>query len=416
MPGSPPLRVLVKSPFSSFSGYGTDGFGLLRALRDWGCDVYPQPTWLDVPIPRDLLPLFGRELRPPFDLLINHWDPAHLGITREARACSRVAVAWTMWEMTNGPGPWPNGKPGPVSGLVPHCRGRSRLPSTLRWFDMVLGYDEVSLAVLAPYIPRKVHAGVLQGGFDAREWKYTDRDWHGGRFGFLMHGALNARKQPWVAIEAFNRLKYDRPGPYPDGFDDATLALHTNAPGLLFPELNEPFKDQRIRVFVDAFDKLTLEDFYRAGHCLLAPSRGEGKNLPALEFCATGGAVAVTDFGGHRQWMSGDWAYPLAYELTPTFEKFPWAAHDAKVSVEHMKDVLWHVYTHRDEARRKGELASRVIPQMCDWPVVLESLFRRIRDTVPGPGSRVYDKAMACRREEEASGVPELVPGGWRRR
>src|SRR5882724_3081623 len=105
MPLDQPLRVLLKSPlpFSMFSGYGTDGFGLLRALHEWGCEVYPQPTWVDVPIPRDLLPLFGRELRPPFDLLINHWDPAHLGITRGARQCSRVAVAWTMWEFANGP-------------------------------------------------------------------------------------------------------------------------------------------------------------------------------------------------------------------------------------------------------------------------------------------------------------------------
>ena len=59
------------------------------------------------------------------------------------------------------------------------------------------------------------------------------------------------------------------------------------------------------------------------------------------------------------------------------FEDKPWAAHDARVSVEHLKDVIWHIYTHRGEAREKGELASRVIPQMCDWPVVVENLFRR---------------------------------------
>jgi len=409
-----PLKVLDKSPYSAFSGYGNDGFARLRAMRDWGCDVYPQPTWLDVPIPRDLLPLFAKELRPPFDLLINHWDPGHLGITREARGCSRVAVAWTMWEFAGGPGPWPSGKPGPVPGLVPHCKGRSRLPEQLKWFDMVLGYDEVSMAALDPYIPRRVHRSVLQGGFDSREWKFRERDWSaepGSRFGFIMHGALNARKCPWTSVEAFVHLKDEKPGPFPHGFDDATLALHTSAPGLLFPELNGPLADKRVKVFVDAFDKPTLDEFYYAGHCLLAPSRGEGKNLPALEMCATGGVVAGTDFGGHRQWMSGDWAYPLSYELAPTFEKFPWAAHDAKVSVETMKAALWHIYTHRAEARAKAELASRIIPQMCDWSVVIENLFRRIRDCVPKVGPQVYDKAMACRREaEEQRMVP---PPGW---
>jgi glycosyltransferase involved in cell wall biosynthesis len=430
-----PLKALVKSPFSIMSGYGNDGFGILRALSEWGCDVYAQPTWLDVPIPRDLMPVFGKELRPPFDLLINHWDPAHLSITREARGCSRVAVAWTMWEFAGGPGPQPcrrhlrnpaadcppasecpRCRPGPVSGLVPHCKGRTKMASALKWFDLVLGYDPVSLDALSPFIPPKVASGILQGGFDAREWKFRERDWSaepGTRFGFLMHGALNARKAPWTAIEAFNQLKFEKPGPGPDGFGDATLALHTNAPGLIFPELNGPFEGQRIRVFVDAFDKATLEDFYYSGHCLLSPSRGEGKNLPGLEMSATGGVVAGTDFGGHKQWLNGDIGYPLDYELGPTFEQFPWAAHDAKVSVAHLKEQLWHIYTHRAEARRKAELASRLVPQMCDWSVVVEDLFRRIRDTVPVVGPQVYDKAMACRREAESRRRPPMASDGW---
>jgi len=388
-----PLKVLIKSPFSNYSGYGNDGWGLARALHDWGCDVYVQPTWVDTPIPRDLVQLFTKDLRAPFDLLINHWDPSHLGITPEARLCSRVAVAWTMWEFAGGPGR--NGKP--VSGMVPHGDKRTTLHRRLRWFDMVLGYDPVSLAALEPYIPAKVHRGILQGGFDAATWKYVDRDWTGDRFGFIMHGALNDRKCPWTSIEAFQALKFEAGAE----FEGASLALHTNAPGKLFPELNAPFAATNIRVFVDAFDRRTLDDFYAAGHCLLAPSRGEGKNLPALEFQATGGVVAATNFGGHTMWMNGDYAYPLDYTLAPTFADKPWAAHDARVSVEHMKEVIWHIWTHRAEAKRKGELASRMIPQMCDWSVVIENLFRRIGDQVTGPGPEVAAQAFACRRERE---------------
>jgi glycosyltransferase involved in cell wall biosynthesis len=401
--GQRPLKVIVKSPYSLYSGYGVDGYGIIEALLAWGCEVYPQPVWLDVPIPQNLLPLFARELKGPFDLLINHWDPGHLFITRQAREYSRVAVAWTMWEFAGGPGKDGKG----ISGLVPHCQGRSKLREHLRWFDMVLGYDEVSLSALEPYIPRSVHRGVLQGGFSAGEWAYLDRDWDGGRFGFAMHGALNDRKCPWTAIQAFQELKFEKPE-----FADATLALHTNAPGALFPELNEPFRDQRIRVFTDVFDQRTLREFYQAAHCLVAPSRGEGKNLPALEFQATGGVVAATDFGGHRQWLNADYAYPLQYKLQATFGTHPWAAHDARVSVEHLKEVMWHIYTHRGEAREKGRLASSVIPKMCDWSVVLEGLFRRIRDTVKGPGPAIYDLAMGCRLGEDAR---NLVTGGWRR-
>jgi glycosyltransferase involved in cell wall biosynthesis len=448
-----PLKVLVKSPFSMFSGYGGDGFGLLRALHEWGCDVYPQPVWVDVPIPKDLLPLFGKSLQGPFDLLINHWDPDHLEITREARQVSRVAVAWTMWEFS----PPPIGMKKPckkhlscaqcgripewhgasehldhayigklrsefarghadcpdckqvTSGLIPHARGiyarpsegRQGLRERLRWFDMVLGYDEVSLTSLAPYIPPKVHAGVLQGGYESRLWRPIERDWHSERFQFLMHGALNHRKQPWLAIEAWHKLKAEKG----DAFAPARLALHTSVPGVLFPELNVPFAHAGIKVFVSILDAKAMHDLYASAHCLLAPSRGEGKNLPALEFMSTAGAVAATNYGGHTQWLGGDWAYPLDYTLGATFGDCPWGAHDAKVSIDHLAERIWHIYTHREEARRKAEYASQVIPKMCDWRTVIENLFRRIGDQVDGPGPAVYDQAMSCRRSDDEAGM-----------
>jgi glycosyltransferase involved in cell wall biosynthesis len=390
-----PLKVLVKSPFSQYSGYGMDGFALVRALHEWGCEVYPQPTWLDVPVPADLLPLFGRELKAPFDLTINHWDPEHLKITDYARRATRVAVAWSMWEFAGGPGR--NGKP--VSGMVPHGKGRSTMAERLRWFDLVLGYDQVSIEAMAPYIPRRVARGVLQGGYDSRLWRPAERDWFSDRFCFIMHGALNARKAPWTAIQAFHELKFDKPGE----FAGARLAIHSSAPGDIFPEMNDIFAGKGIRVWVDSFSKAELDDFYAAGHCLLSPSRGEGKNLPALEFMTTGGVVAATDFGGHTQWMNADYAYPMAYTLGPTFPNVPWGAHDAKVSIETCKETIWHIFTHREEAKAKAELAQRMIPQMCDWAVVIENLFRRIRDSVERVGPQIYDQAMATREDHEAS-------------
>jgi glycosyltransferase involved in cell wall biosynthesis len=392
--GADPVKVLFKSPFSQYSGYGMDGFGILRALSEWGCDVYPQPMWVDVPIPPDLVKLFTKTLEGPFDLLINHTDPGQLFITREARAMSRVAVGWTMWEFAGGPGK--NGKP--VSGLVPHCGRRSSLRKRLRWFDMVLGYDDVSLAALEPYIPAQVHRGVLLGGYDSRLWKPVERDWHSERLQFIMHGQLNARKQPWTAIQAFQKLKFEQGS----NFEGARLALHTSAPGTLFPELNGPFEKSNsgIKVWVDAFSKHDLDDFYAAGHVLLGPSKGEGKLLPALEMMTTGGTVAVTNFGGPAQWLNADYAYPLDYTLEPTFPDKPWAAHHAEVSADHLADVIWHIWNNRAEAAAKARLAADIIPKMCDWQVVIEALFRRIGDTVAGPGPEVAAKAFACRRKD----------------
>lgn len=398
-----PLKVLVKSPYSLYSGYGRDGFGLVRALQNWGCDVYPQPTWMDCPIPQDLLPLFGKTLETPFDLTINHWDPAHLFITREARKSTRVAVAWSMWEFSS-PAPdavKPNGKKPVNSGFVGFPKvGISSMRKRLQWFDLVLGYDQVSLDAFLPFLPNHTHRGVLQGGYDARDWKHADREWHDNRFGFIMHGALNARKQPWLAIEAFNKLKHEMGSE----FEGATLSLHTSVPGDLFPELNAPLAPSKIRVFVDSFDKYTLDQFYASGHCLLAPSRGEGKNLPALEFMTTGGVVAATNYGGHTQWLGGDWAYPLDYELQATFGDKPWGPRDARVSVDHLAETIWHIYTNRGEARAKAQRAEELIPKLCDWSVVLQNLFNKVGEEVDGPGREIMEQAYACRRHQEEPG------------
>jgi glycosyltransferase involved in cell wall biosynthesis len=382
------MRVLIKSPFSMFSGYGQDGWGLARALHRWGCDVYLQPTWVDVPVPHDLLPLLGKQLDPPFDLLINHWDPSNLFITPEARQCARMAVAWTMWEFAPDP---VNGQ----SGLIPICKNRSSLRKRLKWFDLVLGYDQVTMASLDPYIPKHVAKGVLLGGYESADWKFARRDWH-GEFMFGMHGALNNRKQPFMVLEAFRRLKSE----HPEEFAGARLAFHTMTPPL-FPELTPLLEQYRIKVFFEAWDHDTLQKFYEATHCLVYPSHGEGKNVPALEHMTTGGVVIHTNYGGPEQWLREDLAYPLDYEMVPlplrgNPEHGP---HWAQPSMDDLMATMWHVFTHRDEARLKGELASRVIPAQLDWAKVCEDLFRRIRDLCPHNGELIYNLAYACRRD-----------------
>lgn len=276
---------------------------------------------------------------------------------------------------------------------------RATLRDRLRWFDIALGYDETSAQCLAPFVPPKTRLGVLQGGYDSGDWKPADRDWFGDRFGFMMHGQLGSRKQPWVAIQAWHKVKEEHPE-----FAPAYMSLHTSAPGHIFPELNGPFEKSRIKVYVEAWDRPTLQEFYGGHHVLLAPSRGEGKNLPALEAATTGAVPCVSRVGGHMQWAGGDWAYIMDGTLEPTFGDKPWGARDVRVSVDDMAAMFWHIFTHRTEARDKATLAQEIIPKTCDWQVVVENLFRRVRDLVSsnGVGPAVYDRAMRCRLEDNA--------------
>lgn len=413
---APGFKVLVKSPFSQYSGYGADGFGMLRALRNWGCDVYPQPQWVDVPIPADLIGLFTKTLEGPFDLTINHWSPGELGLRPEAREMTRCAVAWTMWEFAGHTDP-ETGKY--TSGLIPHCNKRGTLRKRLELFDLILGYDSVTTEVLGPYVPKRrgkkgdgVPVGVLQGGYESGDWrKNGNRDWFTETdFMFGMHGALGPRKNAWLVVQAFNELKHE----HPEEFAGAKLGLHSLAPGL-FPELNDIMRDKRVRVFLEPWTHDHLQAFYDACHVLLAPSRGEGKNLPALEAMTTGCVVAATNFGGHTAWLGEAYAYPLGYTLEPTFPGRPDAAHDARVSLDELKSVMWHIYTHRAEAREKAELASTIIPQMCDWAVVVENLFRRIRDLVPYNGALIYDMAMRAKALRDQEVMAQRGERSWPR-
>jgi glycosyltransferase involved in cell wall biosynthesis len=350
--------------------------GIARALVKWGADVYVEPTYVSPPLPEDVALLLTKHLTAPFDLVITHSDPDNLSISKVAVSCSDICVAWSMWEF---------------SDARPLARRPSTFAQRMNDFDLVLMYDQVAVDAWRKYGPKKQAWAVLQGGYESSSYKYFGgRDWFGDRFMFIMHGQLHNRKAPYVTIQAFNELKHDKPE-----FDGARLGLHTTIgdPLVVFGSLIPGMK-----VWHEMWEREVLEEFYHAAHVLVAPSRGEGKNLPALEMMTTGGAVAATNWGGHTQWINSEYAYPLDYELTPTEAAHPDQAHDAKVSVQTMKDFMWHAYTHREEVKRKAELGAQVIPKMCDWSVVMSNFFDRVRDNVPGKGEELWVKAQQCRQ------------------
>jgi glycosyltransferase involved in cell wall biosynthesis len=352
--------------------------GIARALVRWGADVYLEPSYVSPPLPKDVALLLTKHLKAPFDLIIQHSDPDNLGISDIAAQCSEVRVGWSMWEFSDAK---------PLASRISTFKRR------LKHFDLMLMYDSVSLEAWQQYGPKRLAWAVLQGGYEAAEWKYYgERDWFEDRFMFIMHGQLHNRKSPYVTIQAFNELKHE----HPKDFEPARLGLHTTIgdPLVVFGQMIPGMK-----VWHEMWEKSVLEEFYHAAHVLVAPSRGEGKNLPALEMLTTGGAVAATNWGGHTQWINPQYAYPLDYTLTPTDPNHPDGAHDAKVSVQTVKDMMWHTFNNREEVKCKAEIGAETIPKMCDWSVVIERFFDRVRDNVPDKGEKLWIKAQQCRKE-----------------
>jgi glycosyltransferase involved in cell wall biosynthesis len=371
------VKVLLNVPLSPFSGYGNDGIGLARAFVNWGADVYLQPSVVQSPLPEDIAMLLTKKLEAPFDLFINHHDPAALKSSREQKDASSVTVAWTMWEYSN-------------FGNLP---GRSKLRADMKYFDALVGYDDVSTACLRDYARKGQAVLTVQGGYVPEEWpESTERDWFGDRFGFCMVGQLHMRKDPFVAIQAFNELKQD-----PNiEFEGAELHLKTNLPGL-HSAMEQVIPKLRIHYAVWQND--LLYKFYEAQHVLLAPSRGEGKNMPALEMQSTGGTVIATNWGGHTQWLNPAYNYPLDYVLAPVDQEHPKTL-NARASVEHLKTLMLQAYQNRAEAKRKGELAAQMIPKLASWDSVVERLLLQLKDSVEN-GDKLWAAAQACRRDRD---------------
>lgn len=342
--------VLFRCAVDSVSGYGNDGIGIARSLGRLGVDVHLSPVQVTPPIPEEVALLLTKFPDPPFDVALVHVDPAQMAIYPGTRRASRLAIAWSMWEYESL-----------ALEIGPVFR------ENIRDFDALLSYDEVTRSALNQWLPPELmdRHFVLQGGYASEDWEFVERDWS-GTFRYGMVGQLHDRKDPFAAIAAFTSLKQK----HGDGFD-AEVHLKTNIPGL-HSSLEEAYPG--VKVHYAWWSHERLEQFYASCHAYLAPSRGEGKNVPALEAQSTGIPVIGTNWGGHTVWMREDWSYPVAYNRSRSSN----GLFGVRVDPEDLERQMWAAYSNRGECREKGYRASQTIPSMCDWDAVMS----RFRDIV----------------------------------
>lgn len=264
----------------------------------------------------------------------------------------RTRLLWTMWEF------------GGVAGE----EWEPTLAERLSGFTHILSYTEQATAVYGPYAPH-ARLGTIQGGYDADLWKPDPakdpvRDWDSTfRFGMVL---TNSRKQPFVAIEAFQKLK-EKHG---DHFD-AELHLKQNA-WVVPPMAHDP--ENGVHLHSEPWTHEQMRSFYCELNCLLCPSWGEGKQLPALEAMTLGCPVIASDCSGHMQWASPAHTYIIHGEVRERDPVRLPGQTAVFVAPDDLAELMWHVYLNRHEARMMGETASRVIPQTCNWSKVIERL------------------------------------------
>lgn len=376
------MKVLYSGSLNDVTGYGVDGLGLCSSLARWGCDVFVQPSSVHPPLPPSVAALLAKPIPRHVDLALTHRCPQELAFPARSapRTHATVSLAWSMWE-------WP--QLSNVDNLSDqNCEHQPRVTDALHRglsaYDALLVYDDVSYDALAPY-----HSCVeiLQGGVDIPACVH--RDWFISPFRFLMLGALHSRKNPMASIKAFKRLREA------GELVDASLILKTVSPGL------SPAMERwcpGLRIIAEVWTPAELAALMGSCHVLLAPSRGEGKNIPAVQFAASGGAVAATAVGGHAQWLSPEVGFPLRFAWRSSVDGL-----GAEVDGDHLAEVMLALYTDRAEARRRAESAAATLPAMVAWDRVLERLSVRLRSIAGSRGEEVAALMVAARRAAPAN-------------
>lgn len=341
------MKILVRTTIDQFSGYGRDGIGILRGLLDRGHDIRLSPTYVGVPLPRDIAGLLTYPHDAPFDVALYHLPPEEVDLTPPDASASRRNVFWTMWG-------WPD---------LPDDPWVSTLAARTNLFDHVVAYDDNSVGAFESVLGEGRVKRVL-GGYSADDWEVHPSEKTSETFFFGMVGRLTVRKGVYLAYRAFNQLKEKHGSEF-----NAALILNSTEP--VFPESAVLAPD--VHVLVNRLLPSELHGFYDRLDCLLAPSYAEGKHLPPIEALSCGVPVILSDITGHRAWATSDmvtWVSTTPAKVAPGYT-------GGEVSVDDLADAMWEHYTNRFKHEGKAISASRSLPAMLDWTKCLERLGRQ---------------------------------------
>jgi glycosyltransferase involved in cell wall biosynthesis len=150
-----------------------------------------------------------------------------------------------------------------------------------------------------------------------------------------------------------------------------------------------------------------LAELYAASDAFVLPFRAEGWGLPTMEAMACGLPVIVTDYSAPRDYINSENAYPIRVDrMADVFDGyfFPSGAQLgqwAQPDLVHLRELMRHVFAHREEAAAKGRIARREVCARWTWNHAAAIAHRRLDERSFGE-SQVPEIALHQKRLDHA--------------
>ena len=343
------MKILLRAPIGTTSGYGRDGVGIVRALlkREHEVDLYPEAV--SPPLPQEVANLLTYPTSSGYDLEIHHVPPTGAQTGGYNKTRSKKVVLWTMWEWDTFPASVPN---------------RNIAETYIKHYDHVVGYTQQTLDSMKEFLGEGQATSVVQGGFEKEPWypaegtaweKHFPSRKHGQMpFRFAMVGHLAARKNPYTVLRAFNSLKEEMG----DDFN-AELLIKTGFP-LVPPNYDAP--GVKFIQEIGWSDEL-LRQFYWSIDCLVNCAWGEGKDLPPMEATMSGTPVLLNDNPGHRGWV-----HPGILPLVPSTTMEMGEGYVGRFTgVDDTKKAMLEVYNNKAMAYDRAKQLASYIEKRATW-------------------------------------------------
>ncbi len=125
-------------------------------------------------------------------------------------------------------------------------------------------------------------------------------------------------------------------------------------------------KPARIKLVTEEITDGEILNLHGRGDCYVSLTRSEGWGLGAFDAASFGKPVIMTGFGGQLDYLPGEFAYLVDFDLIPVFDKLGKKSYSedqtwAEPKLQHASQLMRNVFNNREEAKARGQALRKYI-------------------------------------------------------